>query len=110
MQSTQIIYGFSDIKIQFSDKCKVKKSVSELILWFSFDSEILYVHDYDDHEISMALAVKKQTSDWITFLKLGSHGDNLVKDTIFTFKDKKFEDPAASLNEQYKEYGYSFRR
>src|SRR2546429_129668 len=106
MQDTQIIAGFSDLKLQFSDKHTISGPLIELVLWFHLQDEVLYMHDYHNHAKFIILAVLKSEFDWITFLKPGSLGERLVKHAITNYRLEKFNTVDAFLNEKFSSHGY----
>jgi hypothetical protein len=57
MESFQIIRGFTEIKLELIKKCGLSKTPQELRLWFSFENDVLYAHDYENHKDCLALAI-----------------------------------------------------
>ena len=80
MQTFHIIAGFSDIKSELRTRAQISKSLQQLELWFTCDENVLYVHDYDDHQKCVVLAIYNPRSNlWNYFLRKGSFGELLVK-------------------------------
>jgi hypothetical protein len=104
LQDYQIVSGFSDIKSELRTKSEIKKSLSEIRLWFSLEGDVLYVHDYDDHEKCIALAIQS-SKGWVVFLGKGKSGFRLLE---YVFSRVTFVQVPEELNEQYKLYGYFF--
>ncbi len=104
MESYQIIAGFSDLKAEFQLKSGTTKSLEELQLWFSFEEDVLYVHDYTDHNVCIVLAVlSNDKNKWQIYLKKGTFGERVVVATIASAPIDKIAD---SLNYQYRLYGF----
>lgn len=104
METYQIIAGFSDLKVLFRTKVQMTKSLEELELWFSFDGEVLWMHDYNEHEKCMALAILGQSDmQWSIYAKDGTYGRNLIEEILFSNPLHKV---ARKINQQFELYGF----
>lgn len=107
MKAHHIIAGFSDIKVQFIEMTRTLKSLQELQLWFTFEDNVLYAHDYFEHETSMALAILNPTGNaWTICLRKNSYGEELVD---FLIGSTALEKLQKEFNDQYGSHG-TFRR
>lgn len=104
MLAYQIVAGFSEIKSQFRIKENLTKPLAELQLWFSFEEDILYVHDFHDHEKSMALAIYngRETKWWVVFRGKG-YGRRVIEYAIDRFELNKL---AGRFYKLYRSHGY----
>jgi hypothetical protein len=84
LDTIEIMSGFTNIRAEFRTKLKITKPAYELALWFTFNNEILYVHDMEEHKISMALAslVSKEQNNWKIYLKPNSAGEALIRKAV----------------------------
>jgi hypothetical protein len=83
METYQIVAGFSDLKVLFRTVVNDSKTMEELELWFTFDGEVLWMHDYGDHKKCMILAVMRPSNiEWSIFVPEGTYGRKLIVDTI----------------------------
>ena len=104
MEQNEIILGFTDIKEQLLLKTRSLKSISALGLWFSYEHDLLYAHDLDDHKINIVLALlDPKEHKWKIYLKHDSYGNKLVKYIIGL---KSMEPLAKRFNGHYKLYGF----
>lgn len=104
MQAFHIIAGFSDIKSELRTRAQISKSLPQLELWFTCDENVLYVHDYDDHQKCIALTLYKPTDkSWRCFLRKGSYGEMLV---MYICKNAQINLLAEKFFDLYKLYGF----
>jgi hypothetical protein len=103
LESKHIMAGFVDIKTAFRTRHKNLEQKQQLVLWFTYVGNILYVHDWDAYDTSMAIAVSKldKNDKWYIFLKTSSFGEILVREAIIEKKSR----PDKYLNEQYRLVG-----
>ncbi len=106
MQPIQIISGFSDIKVQFADKRRIRKPLSELHLWFTDFDGMIYVHDYKQHGTSMVIALNTRVGWKVTLIK-NSRGAELTIDLIKKYESEKSWDRISLIfNKFYAEFGF----
>jgi hypothetical protein len=100
LEPVEIMSGFKNIRFVFRTKCKISTSLNELALWFSAENDVLFVHDIEDHNKSMALAMRDLQSDtsWKIRRLFNPSGEQLLKYAIIKNKSH----PAIILNEKYK--------
>ncbi len=85
MESYQIISGFTDIKSELRAKTKIDKDMTELQLWFSFEDDLLCVHDYDKHAKNIILAIYySENQNWSIIYKKKGNGYNLIDTVVRT--------------------------
>lgn len=93
----QIMSGYREIKDEFRVKCRILRPAHELALWFTFDGALLYVHDWEDHKISMLIAVNQ--GDRLELrLRPGFYGEKLVRKAFI----EKPHAPHEVLNDEYR--------
>lgn len=56
MEQLYVVAGFSQIKSELRIKANIVKPMGELGLWFTLLDDVLYVHDYDQHERCIVIA------------------------------------------------------
>lgn len=104
MDTYQIIAGFSEIKSELRTKARIQKSLDEITLWFSFEENILYVHDYDDHFKCMILAIyNRGANEWMYFLAKSGYGKMLVEDVCTIYSSNEI---IRKLMELYRSHGF----
>lgn len=104
MQVHHLIAGFSDIKSDFLIKTRTTKQLENLKLWFSFKDNILYVHDYDDHNTNMVLArYNVEKNLWTVYLRSTNYGEKVVQ---YIIGQSCANNIAENLNEKYRSYGF----
>lgn len=104
MQAYHIIAGFSDIKSELRTKLGIKKSFTELQLWFSLNDGVLYTHDYADHNKNMVLAVHNPfRGGWKVFLQKGTFGEVLVKHIVEKYSANEVLEEILNL---YRSHGF----
>jgi hypothetical protein len=101
LPSHQILNGFSDIKFELRNRTQTQKSMADLRLWFSLKDEMLYVHDYHEHEIRIIIAIKSKLG-WTIKLDPRTFGHKLIFEAINNFEK---ENLIVRLFDLYKEYG-----
>lgn len=68
METYQIIAGLSGLKVLFRTKTQTPKTMDELELWFTFEDDILWIHDSQDHRKCVMLAIwRLESSSWLIF-------------------------------------------
>ena len=103
MEAYQIVAGFSDIKEFLRTKTRTQKSLTELQLWFSFENDVIYVHDYFEHKTSAALAVYSADQNlWTVYLEK-NFGERLIRRVIYTTPNKEIN---GTLNRLYDLHGF----
>jgi hypothetical protein len=108
MEAVQIIAGFTDIKIQLAQSCRVAKDLNDLYLWFSIEENILYAHDYDQHQSCIALAVLNSDNKSVeAYFSIRRRAQKLIEYCTEHF-DEKEKNLADALNSEFKLSG-SFR-
>ncbi len=104
MQTYHIVAGFSEIKFQLRTQNNLIKPLEELRLWFSFEEDVLYVHDFDNHDKCIALAVyNKSEKAWQIVFRGGAYGRQVIENAINSYDLKVL---AISTNNLYKSHGY----
>ena len=104
MHNYQIVAGFSEIKFHLRTQAGLSKSLEELRLWFSFEEDVFYAHDYHDHEKCIALATyNKNDSVWTTIFMGGDFGKQLIQ---YAIKRYKIDDLVTDFLDLYKSHGY----
>ena len=99
MEQIKVIRGFSDIKIQLIKRCNLKKTPQELELWFTEDEHATYVHDKDDHNANMLIALENN-QNWVSRLIPNSMGDKTLNYFINQL-NRKNETLSSKLNFEY---------
>jgi hypothetical protein len=76
-----------------------------LVLWFTYVNHVLYAHDWEDHDTSIAIAVcnikardGRHGEYSRIILKHGSNGERLVREALHENK----QNPDLYLNKKYK--------
>ncbi|GEM_PF-3726818 len=104
MLAYQIVAGFSEIKSQLRKQTNLSKSLEVLQLWFSFEEDVLYAHDFHDHKKCMALAVyKRNNSSWLVTFRGSAYGRQVIEYGINRSELNKL---AYIFNDLYKSHGY----
>ncbi len=105
MQAHYIVAGFSDIKSEFLEKTKIAKTIKDLSLWFTFEDDVLYAHDFLDHNVCIVIAIySSDKNSWNILLKEKGYGYRLVQYLIgLSSRDKLMK----AFNEYYRSYGFS---
>lgn len=86
MQELSVVIAFSDIKREFLAKVRTNRSIEDLQLWFTLVDGVLYVHDYEDHEVCMVLALWQDEAKILkVYLPSGSFGDRFIKYLFRTY-------------------------
>ncbi|MEQ1665110.1 MAG: hypothetical protein ABL927_07005 [Bdellovibrionales bacterium] len=109
MDALHIIAGFSDIKSELRTKTRLSTTLDQLELWFTFDNNVLYIHDYDDHEKCIPLVIFASTNRSLTYL-LPDHGYgfNLVK---YICENNSYDEILEPIKGLYASHGFiPFRR
>jgi hypothetical protein len=109
METYQVIAGYSDIKVELKERAGILKPLSDIKLWFTFEDEILCVHDFENHDkyIIVAFCDVDQCS-WKILLRSGSYGEKLVLSWTSSIAAAKL---ARELNVEYSLMGHTpFRR
>src|SRR5205814_5781464 len=102
----KIVAGFSYIKLLLIEKCDLNKTVQELNLWFSYENEVTYAHDKQNHIKNIPIAIY-ENDFWYSRLVLKSFGDKLLRYAITLVEtDAPKSELAQRLNKLYEEYGY----
>jgi hypothetical protein len=104
METYQVIAGYSDIKVELKERAGILKPISDIKMWFTFEDEMLCVHDYEEHDKYFIAAIydSAQTS-WKLLLPVGSYGERLVLRRISSVALAKL---AEELNREYSLMGY----
>jgi hypothetical protein len=101
-ENLQLMAGFKDITDKLRSKYPNLRTHHELMLWFTYTGQILYVHDHESHDMSVAIAVCRMSeNEWKILFNAGSHGEWLIKKAILENPKR----PDKYLNEQYKSNG-----
>ena len=98
MKQIEIVSGFSELKDLLIRTYKIKRSSELIKLYFTFQDQQLYMHDYDDHKMAVLLAsdiAGKEISGQVTHNAL-----RLVKASL------KENNPSDFLNEGFKLNGF----
>ena len=104
MQTYHIVAGFSEIKSQLRTQTNLIKPLEELMLWFSFEDDVLYVHDFDNHDKCIALAAyNKSEKTWKVVFRGGAYGRQVIENAIVKFERTKLSE---KLNSSYRLNGY----
>ncbi len=104
MLDYQIVAGFSEIKTQLRTQAKLKKAMADLKLWFGFEEDVLYAHDFHDHEQCIALAVyNRSKSLWRVIFQGNAYGREVIEYAIGGVGSEK---SATNLNNLYKSHGF----
>ncbi len=104
VKSWQIIQAFSEIKLLFIERARLKKSPYEIRLWFSYEKGVLKVHSYQNHEIFEILMTQNNQTGHLTIcLNDPSLASSLIK---YTLEANEGTNISAALNSLYDSYGY----
>ena len=104
MLNHQIMAGFSEIKTQLRTKTNLNKTLADLQLWFSNEGDVLYAHDFHDHEKCMALAVYNGSkSIWRVIFLGNAYGREVIEYAIGGIGPER---SATKLNSMYNSHGY----
>lgn len=104
MLAYQIMAGFSEIKFELRNKTNLSKSLDELRLWFSFEDNEFFAHDYDEHEKLITLAIYHGNENtWQITFQGGSYGKRLVENAVDIFERSEL---ATSFSDLYRSHGY----
>jgi hypothetical protein len=109
MDSHQIVLGFSELKTELRTKLKINRQSSELHLWFSVRHGEVYMHDGDNHNACLILALfHPQDGTWKIFLDSNSYKFELISDAVTTVPISKIQ---KHLNDLFVLHGfYRLRR
>jgi hypothetical protein len=108
MEALQVIAGFNDIKLQFSEKINNTNRLSELYLWFSQNESFLTLHDYDNNDACIILAAFNSTDKKIYWVNL--QPESLGFKLLYFlennyYKHKIYSSFSETLNVNFKLYG-----
>jgi hypothetical protein len=104
MDSVQIKNGFSDLKDDFRTRLRIQKSMIEIRLWFSVSNGEVYMHDYENNESNLIIAMKNDlTGEWRIFLKKNTYKHSLVQ---FLTGKYPLEILQKKFNEYYRLHGH----
>jgi hypothetical protein len=100
LEHREIMSGFKHLRSEFKQKCKIEKPLNELALWFTFQNDVLYVHDMEKHKTNMAIVICKSKieNEWYFILKLSLSSERLIKYAIA----KNRKNPHKLLNSLYR--------
>ncbi len=96
MQSHHIIAGFSDIKSEIRTKYQPDLEQSRLKLWFTFEHDVLYAHDFSNHKKFVALAIYNTKSGKYPNASIGNEWRILFTQRYY---GKKLIEYVVALNE-----------
>ena len=104
MLAYQIVAGFSDIKSELRKQFHQNKNLGDLQLWFSFEQDAFYAHDYQDHPKCMTLAIYNRTEKtWQVTFGGGTYGKRLIQHAINNYDVSDLTDKFHYL---YRSHGY----
>ena len=104
MLAYQIIAGFSEIKSEIRNQYNLTENLEDFQLWFSLEQDIIYAHDYQEHEKCIALAIyKRPENTWRITFSGGDYGKQVI-----TYATNKFEieDIDEAFYDLYRSHGY----
>ena len=79
MRTHRLAAGFKDLKTEFIGRTRTKKQIEQLSIWFSFENNVLSIHDYEEPQTFLILAVHNpKESAWKIFLRDGSIGKKVI--------------------------------
>jgi hypothetical protein len=104
MDSHQIVLGFSELKTELRTKLKINKQQYDLHLWFSERDGEVYMHDNDNHNACLILALQNpENNSWRIFLKPKSYKYDLIFEVVNTVPLREIQD---HLNALFRSHGF----
>ncbi len=86
MRTHQVVAGFSDLKSEFIDKTRTKTPADRLILWFTFEDQVLCVHESSAPTHFMIIALyNAREKRWRLILRNNGAAEGLVRNLTARF-------------------------